>query len=364
VQKAADFVLDYTPFVAGARRRARNVDIKSANEAADAAYLQAKAENKAQQAAVSAERKAADAEAAQRTKYAQALRDQEAVQKKQFLTSGVQDELAADAGWTRFPKNKIEMETELRRVGQEYGALIAPVRMEPPKLDDLQDAETNSIGGYVRKLSKAAEKNGGVPGETYKEVRADIMEELQTAQGDARGQLKTLLTRLDKNFESAIPPEIYDDVVKKRAQYALGSTMRGANWKPGAGADVESLRVRLDNREVADPTRQKVYRWSELAGDTKGVDAVTPIAPRDVPDAPEFTMDRPEKIPLEQQDLVRLGAVNMAALGTLGPAAGALPFGALAVKGAKNKNVSKTVAALRRGGTIGYGSVLAPGDDE
>jgi hypothetical protein len=267
VQAAADTVLDYTPLVAGARRRARNAAGEAAYRAEKSAYEVAKKEAK------------------DRTLYANSLRDQEALQETMLHTDSAQKAITEAAGWSKFPTNKVDMETELKRVGKEYGDLIAPVRMPVPDVADIVEQPDNVIGGYVRKLNNAAQKNGAVPGETYKEVRADIVEELQNAQGDGRGQLKELLKRLDAGFEAAIPPTQFDEVIKKRSQYSLGSTMRGAEWTPGKGADVAALRKRIDRRELSPELRQRLSSAEEAMGQTKGRPPVDPFEP---------TVDMPE----------------------------------------------------------------------
>jgi hypothetical protein len=346
VQAAADTVLDYTPLVAGARRRARNAAGEAAYGAEKAAF------------------DAAKREAAERTRYATSLRDQEALQEKMLYTDNAQKAITEAAGWSKFPTNKVEMETELKRIGSKYGALIEPVRMPVPDVSDLVEQPDNVIGGYVRKLNNAAQKNGAVPGETYKEVRADIMEELQNAQGEGRGQLKELLKRLDAGFEASIPPEKFDEVIKKRTQYSLGSTMRGAEWTPGKGADIPALRKRIDRRELSPELRGRLYEAEEAIGRTKGRDAVTPF---------EVGMDAPEKFRAEASDPIRLAAINMGLGGGLSAVMGgapaamtmaSLPLLATGVKQATNPKVAKTVNALRRGATIGYGTVLAPEQED
>ena len=344
VQKAADTILDYTPLVAGARRRARNL-------AADTAY-----------AAEKATYGAAKTDAAERTRYAQSLRSQEALQEKMLHESEAQSAIAEAAGWSKFPTNKVDMEKELKRIGSEYGELIAPVRMPVPDVADIADQPGSVIGGYVRKLTSAAEKNGAVPGETYKEVRADIVEELQTAQGEARGQLKELLGRLDRGFEASIAPDKLQEVIAKRSQYSLGSTMRNADWTPGKGADVAGLRKRIDRRELSEDLRRRLYAAEEAMGATKGREPVVPF---------DVGMEAPVKPIKEVSDPFRLGAVNVGLAGgltALGAPAGvvmpALPLTAAAIKQANNPKVAKMVNALRRGATIGYGTVLAPGEDE
>ena len=403
VQKAADTVLDYTPILAGRRREARNLVTKAAHDAEVAAVKAANAEAKQKYAAeVAADRagykqavattkeqqRAAELEAKRQTQYAQALRDQEAVQKATFLDTVAQEKFAKQAGWDKYPQNKLEFEDQIKRLGSEYGALIEPVRMQMPKVDDILARPNSTIGRYVEKLSPEPKNvsadallmgkrsDGFIKGETYKEVRSDITEALQTAEGDARADLKDLLARLDANFEAAIPPDKLADVVKKREQYAISSTVRSGKWRPDEGMDLAAVMDRLDKREIAPEVRDDLYKWYRAREQAKDVGRVDEFLPDNIPEpdlppvreAPEL-LPAPAPLKLEKADVVRLmgtvgGLGSLMGYGLGAAPAGAvlasLPVAASVVKQATNPRVAKTVNALRRGATIGYGTVLAP----
>jgi hypothetical protein len=409
VQAAADTVLDYTPLVAGARRRARNVAGEAAygaekaafDKAKDTAIRNAKLSYEADKKAFTEQKKAFT----QANRYATALRDEGQEMKSKFITSEAQREIAEAAGFRKYPKDKLEFEEEIRNVGSQYGKLIEPIRMDLPDMSDLLEQEGNAVSGLYKKLVRNAEKNapavaksepnlagypgigaaktqkllGTIEGETYKAVRADAVEALGDAQGDARIQLRDFISRLDNQFEAAIPPDQYAEVIGKRAQYATASTMRNAKWNPGEGADIEAVLGRLDSREIADGLRTKLYgRVGALkesadrpALDLPEVDVDKPRAPlaRDV----DVGMDAPEKFTAEASDPIRLAAINMGLGGGLSAVMGgapaamtmaSLPLLAAGIKQATNPRVAKTVNALRRGATIGYGTVLAPEQED
>ena len=385
VQKAADTILDYTPFLSGARRKARNVALKTAyeaeKEATSAANTAAKDQFKAavtsdeiaQKAAnqsVKEARAAAVDEAKKRTQYVKALAEGTAENETRALHEAGRKHLAESAGWSKFPKNKVEAEQELQAVGKQYGAMIEPVRMPVPKMDDFTPVKGSDLAAHIKTISDSADITGNIKGETYRDVRAEAVEALFGAKGEERKQLKTLISRLDENFESSLPKDVYDDVVKKRAQYSLGATMKNADWVPGEGATVESLRKRIDNGHIADDVRLALYPTIEKLKNLKTAERIDDTVPRDIPDAAIIpARDAPDLLPTpntpsyEQQDLIRLGAVNTGAAATLGPSAVTLPIAALAIKGANNDKIAKMVAALNRGAATGYGTVLAPKED-
>ena len=345
VQKAADTVLDYTPIFAGRRREARNLVTKAAHDAEIAAY------------------NASKAEAAQATKVAKALRDQELMAPAKEAEAVAQSTIAKAAGWDVFPTNKMDAEAALEKVGAQYGEALKPVRMPMPELDDAMLEKGSPVGSYVKTLQKGVEKEGAVSGELYKSTRAELVKARKAAtQSEERRQLGELIDRLDQQLETSVPPELKGDILRLRKQYMTGATVVDADWAPGIGPDVKALRKRFDKRKADASIRDPLYTAESMVREAKEAtkapfEAISPA------------MAKPENLVLEKADPFRMfsvlgaaGALGTAGLGAApaGAILASLPVAASVVKQATNPRVAKTVNALRRGATIGYGTVLAP----
>lgn len=382
VQAAADKVLDWTPFFYGARRRARN---EAAKEIVDAEAATIKAQNRAaQQGFVESEKAAADAakraaaEQTERLRVAEQLRaDAINVERKQLLQGGRED-LARRAGWTKVPANKIEFNNEVERIGAEYGALIQPVQMEVdtvvPALargaatPGLRADDARQLAGWAQRIEESANVNGRVGGEQYKVIRSEITDAMTDANSTYRAQLRNALGELDAKFEAAIPPEVREQVIQKRGQYALGKKLDRADWHPKKGLDLESVRRTLDTKGRDRTGTQQMLidlqaRLPEKARPAK-VKAVSPELPP--PGVPPEMQEVPRFVG-EASDYMKVAAINAALLGATKGGAMALPPAAIAIKGANKPVVARNVANLLRGGTISISPELAPyfyGDEQ
>ncbi len=310
MQKAADVILDYTPFLAGKRLQMRN---------------------DAGRAGVEAEKVAA------------ALRADAANAERDAMIREGQKKLAERAGWDRVPTDKLDMEDMHRAIGKQYGDLIEPVKMDVntivPEFEKmatkggLATDEANRIKSITARIRESAD-GGQVSGGMYKTLRSEINDHLTDAKGLYREQLTAMKDKLDESFNAAIPDDQREAIGKLRDQYALGSKMKGADFDPSKGFDTRSMRKRLDAKGGARDARQELIDLERMLPAKAKPDY---IAPFDVEHSNQGVIG----------GLAAAGGVGMGSPWLLG-----LPLAAGAVKSAKNDKFARFMAdALRTGNT-------------